>query len=328
MNEAIVKENAGTMELSAYMGEVIEQLRRDSKPAAAHVYSSALRSFTRFAQTPSMPLEEVFTPGRLKAYEQWLKLRKLKPNSTSTYMRTLRAVYNRSVPPGTAGHNPHLFDDVYTSVVSSTKRSLTDRQMNELLTADSGMLSPSQQRVVDYFLLMFLLRGMPFIDLAHLHKRDMQDGIITYSRHKTDKPIAVRIPREAFGLIKKYADRHSSSPYLFPILHAGIRDGWELYQNYQDALRRFNRELAPAMDNLLPGVRVSSYTARHTWATLAYHSELPLGIISQALGHSSLRVTETYLKPFENERVDKANRRLIASVIKCKPRGNAVSNRL
>ena len=60
------------------------------------------------------------------------------------------------------------------------------------------------------------------------------------------------------------------------------------------------------------------YISRHTWATLAFHSGQPVGIISQALGHSSLRVTETYLKPFGNELVDKANRQLIASVRKCK----------
>ena len=165
---------------------------------------------------------------------------------------------------------------------------------------------------------MFLLRGMPFIDLAHLRKRDMQDGRITYSRHKTDKPITVRIPREALVLIAKYADRHSASPYLFPILDARIRDSWQSYRNYQDALRHFNRKLGQVMSPLLPGVRVSSYTARHTWATLAFHSGQPVGIISQALGHSSLRVTETYLKPFGNELVDKANRQLIASVRKCK----------
>ena len=233
-------------------------------------------------------------------------------------MRTLRAVYNRWMPPGTAEHNPRLFDDVYTGVVSQTKRALTARQMEQLLEADLSGLSPQQQVVLAYFLLMFLLRGMPFIDLAHLRKRDMQDGRITYSRHKTDKPITVRIPREALVLIAKYADRHSASPYLFPILDARIRDSWQSYRNYQDALRHFNRKLGQVMSRLLPGVRVSSYTARHTWATLAFHSGQSVGIISQALGHSSLRVTETYLKPFGNELVDKANRQLIASVRKCK----------
>ena len=77
-----------------------------------------------------MPMQEVFTPGRLKEYEQWMLLRKLTQNTISTYMRTLRAVYNRWMPPGTAEHNPRLFDDVYTGVVSQTKRALTARQMD------------------------------------------------------------------------------------------------------------------------------------------------------------------------------------------------------
>ena len=342
--EVVVKEEVGTMELSAYMTGVIDDLRRDKKPPAAHIYGCVLRSFIRFSadggedgeqgegekdgEVLPILMPEVFTPGRLKEYEQWMMQRKLSLNTVSTYMHTLRAVYNRWMPPGSAGHNPNLFDDVYTGVVSPTKRSLTDRQMEQLLEADPSLLSPQQQAVLAYFLLMFLLRGMPFIDLAHLRKRDMRDGRITYCRHKTDKPITVRIPREALALIMKYADRHSASPYLFPILDAGIRDSWELYRNYRDALRHFNRRLAQVMNRLLPGVRVSSYTARHTWATLAYHSGQSVGIISQALGHSSLRVTESYLKPFSNELVDKANRQLIASVRKCKRKNDAVYNRV
>lgn len=229
MNEVETKD-VGTTDLSAYMMKVIEELRRDRKPPAVHIYTCTLRSFIRFSDNGeeecSMPMQEVFTPGRLKEYEQWMLLRKLTQNTISTYMRTLRAVYNRWMPPGTAEHNPRLFDDVYTSVVSQTKRALTARQMEKLLEADLSGLSPQQQAVLAYFLLMFLLRGMPFIDLAHLRKRDMQDGRITYSRHKTDKPITVRIPREALVLIAKYADRHSASPYLFP--HTRCEDTGQL----------------------------------------------------------------------------------------------------
>lgn len=165
---------------------------------------------------------------------------------------------------------------------------------------------------------MFLLRGMPFIDLAHLRKRDMQDGRITYSRHKTDKPITVRIPREALALIAKYADRHSASPYLFPILDARIRDGWAVVPQLSGCPSAFQSQVGAGDEPLAPVYGSAPYTARHTWATLAFHSGQPVGIISQALGHSSLRVTETYLKPFGNELVDKANRQLIASVRKCK----------
>lgn len=57
-----------------------------------------------------------------------------------------------------------------------------------------------------------------------------------------------------------------------------------------------------------------TYVARHTWATLAFHAGMSIGIISKALGHFSIKVTETYLKPFENEKVDAANEELIISV--------------
>ena len=70
------------------------------------------------------------------------------------------------------------------------------------------------------------------------------------------------------------------------------------------------------------------YISRHTWATLAFHIGMPVGIISQSLGHSSIKVTETYLKPFENELVDKANRELISSVRKSKKRDDLMRNRL
>ncbi|MFK2235473.1 tyrosine-type recombinase/integrase [Bacteroides fragilis] len=81
--------------------------------------------------------------------------------------------------------------------------------------------------------------------------------------------------------------------------------------------------LAKIASLLLPGVEISSYTARHTWATLAFHAGVPIGIISKALGHSSIKVTETYLKPFENEKVDVANDELISSVTRCGEEKNA-----
>ena len=87
--------------------------------------------------------------------------------------------------------------------------------------------------------------------------------------------------------------------------------------DYLRALRGFNLKLEKIASLLLPGVKLSSYVARHTWATLAFHAGMSIGIISKALGHFSIKVTETYLKPFENERVDAANDELITSVAKC-----------
>lgn len=331
MKRKELEKDVGTVELSYYMMKVIEELKSDRKYPAVHTYTSTLHSFVDFSggKEVLLPMGEVFTPGRLKEYESWLLVQcKLSLNTVSTYMRTLQAVYNRWMPLGCVGYNPKLFDDVYTRVESHTKRALTEQQMKRLMYAETTSLSGEQKRILAYFILMFLFRGMPFIDLAHLRKKDVKGNTIIYRRHKTGKRMTVLIPKEAVLLVNEFRDKNLQSIYLFPILDSRLCDGQELYKCYQDALRRFNKSLGGLMRLLLPGVRVSSYTARHTWATLAFYMGMPVGIICQSLGHSSVRVTETYLKPFENERVDKANRKLISSVRKCKWGNNVAHNTL
>ena len=325
------EKDVGAVDLSHYMQWVIGVLSREHKYPAVHTYRSTLRSFRAFSGggAEALPMSEVFTQGRLKEYEEWLMQRMLCLDTVSTYMRTLRAVYNRWAVPGTAGHNPKLFDDVYTKVSSHTKRALTERQFGKLMYADTQRLSEEQRCVLAYFLLMFLFRGMPFIDLAYLRKKDVQGNTIVYRRHKTGRQLTIHIPKEALPLINGCKNRNCDSIYLFPILDGQAKNsGWNLYRFYQAALRSFNRMLRRVAKILLPGVKVSSYTARHTWATLAFHIGMPVGIISQSLGHSSIKVTETYLKPFENELVDKANRELISSVRKSKKRDDLMRNRL
>lgn len=90
---------------------------------------------------------------------------------------------------------------------------------------------------------MFLFRGMPFIDLAHLRKRDVQGNVIVYCRHKTGRQMTVRIPKEAVPLMKKFADRRPGSIYLFPILDSSLSNGAALHCCYLDALRSFNGRL-------------------------------------------------------------------------------------
>lgn len=321
--------------LAPYVKLVIRQLKEDKKYPAVHTYNSTLNSFTKFwisigKEMPKrgnseisengdgmekMPMNEVFTPGKLKEYENWLRSRKASWNTVSTYMRTLKAVYNRHISPGSVDYNAHLFDNVYTKVVSQTKRALTREQMNTLLYADFESLPKDVQCTLAYFLLMFMFRGMPFIDLAYLRKQDVKGNKIVYCRHKTGKQITVRIHKEAETLFEKYRSTNPDSVYLFPILDSKLEKEGELYQCYLDALGSFNKKLAKVVALLLPGTKISSYTARHTWATLAFYLGIPVGAICEALGHSSIRVTEAYLKPFSNEKVDSENDKLIDSVM-------------
>lgn len=171
-------------------------------------------------------------------------------------------------------------------------------------------VTPDMQRARELFVLMFLLRGLPFVDLAYLRKSDLHDNVITYRRRKTGRPLAVTLTPKAMRILKRYMSRDSSSPYLFPILSS--REGTkEAYREYQLALRSFNRQLMLLGEILGLSDRLSSYTARHTWATTAYHCEIHPGIISEAMGHSSITVTETYLKPFQNKKIDEANKRVV-----------------
>lgn len=321
-------------DLRLYIPEVIGMLKREGKFPAMHVYACTLRSYEKFCAeerhpkntTASLSMQEIFTPERLKEYEDWLAGQQSSPNTISTYMRTLQAVYNRWMSPGIEGYNPVLFKDVYTKVESRTKRALTAEQMEQLRNTDFSVLTLRQQQVLTYFLLMFMLRGMPFIDLAHLRKSDLRNRRITYRRHKTGKMMVVDVPPDAMRLLQKYRDK-TDSEYLFPLLHGGLFME-EHHHRYQETLRHFNRELARLMKQLLPGVSVSSYTARHTWATLAYHSGVPVGLISQSLGHSSIRVTMTYLKPFDAEVIDRINRQVISLVKKSKKKKDGRFNML
>ena len=313
------EKNVEMVHLSPYMKSVIEWLTADKKRPAVHTYNATLNSFTKFfggQGTEEMLVTDVFTAGKLKEYEAWLRSRNASWNTVSTYMRVLKAVYNRLVEAKRLTYDARLFDSVYTKVEAQSKRSLTEEQMNTLLRTDFEKLPEDVQNVLAYFLLMFLFRGMPFIDMAYLRKQDLKEHCITYCRHKTGKKMVVRIPHEATALFEKCRNKKTDSGYLFPILDETTENEKKLYENYRQALRTFNRKLAKMAALLLPGTNISSYTARHTWATLAFYSGIPIGIISKALGHSSIKVTETYLKPFENEKVDAANDELIMLVVK------------
>ncbi len=116
---------------------------------------------------------------------------------------------------------------------------------------------------------MFMLRGIPFVDLAYLHKRDLQGNTLSYRRRKTGRALTVSLTPEAMQMVRMIANKDKDSPYLFPILQS--EEGTEAaYREYQSALRAFNQRLAVLRQCLGMQSALSSYAARHTWATMAY----------------------------------------------------------
>lgn len=299
------------LKVLTFMKQVANGLQVEGNFGTAHVYRSSLNAIIAYRGKSDLFFSEV-TSEWLKGFEVHLRNRGCSWNTVSTYMRTFRAVYNRAVNLRKAPYVPYLFRFVYTGTRADHKRALADDDMKKIfvnLSRKPGVSLPVRQ-AQELFILMFLLRGMPFVDLAYLRKSDLRDNVITYRRRKTGHPLSVTLTPEAMILIKKYMNRDSSSPYLFSFLRS--REGTkEAYREYQLALRSFNQRLMLLGELLGLGDKLSSYTARHTWATTAYYCEIHPGIISEAMGHSSITVTETYLKPFQDKKIDEANKQVL-----------------
>lgn len=299
------------------MSIVVAELRDNGRWGTAHIYQATTRSFLSFLQSDNLLLCRI-TPALLKGYEEHLRQQGRQWNTIATYMRTLRALYNRGVDRRWAPVVPRLFEHVYTGTRVESKRALTAQEMSKVLYAAETCNKPLstgnvQQQACLLFSLMFLLRGIPFVDLVYLRKEDYAAGVITYRRRKTGRLLSVVVSPEARRVIDAFLSVNPSSPYLLPLMQ-GVGDSEQRYRAYQSLLRQLNQSLKLLGRQLGLTATLSSYAARHTWATMAYYCEIHPGIISEAMGHSSITVTETYLKPFRNERIDAANRQVIAFV--------------
>ena len=299
------------LKVVAFMKQVAEELRMGGSFGTAHVYRSSTNAIIAYCGKGDFSFDKV-TPEWLKGFEVHLRGRGCSWNTVSTYLRTFRAVYNRAVNSRMIIYTPHLFRYVYTGTRADHKRALCDEDMKKVFTklSSSSAVPTTVRRAQELFILMFLLRGLPFVDLAYLRKSDLRDNVITYRRRKTGRPLSVTLTPEAMILLKRYMSRDTDSPYLFPLLKSG-EGTKEAYHEYQLALRSFNQQLMLLGKMLGLNDRLSSYAARHTWATTAYYCEIHPGIISEAMGHSSITVTETYLKPFRSKKIDEANNQII-----------------
>ena len=294
-----------------FMKQVARGLQVEGNFGTAHVYRSSLNAIIAYRGKDDFAFNEV-TSEWLKGFEVYLRSRGCSWNTVSTYLRTFRAVYNRAVDLHRAPYVPHLFRSVYTGTRADHKRALGDEDMKKVFARllQSDAITPAMKGAQELFILMFLLRGLPFVDLAYLRKSDLRGNVISYRRRKTGRPLSVTLTTEAMFLLQKYMNREEQSPYLFPILHSD-EGSPKAYREYQLALRNFNYQLELLGKALGLKDRLSSYTARHTWATTAYYCEIHPGIISEAMGHSSITVTETYLKPFRSKKIDEANKQVL-----------------
>lgn len=290
----------------SFAGELVRQLRQIGKSRTAERYATVINSFRRFLGESDVLLEEVDS-NLMVRYETFLKARGICPNSSSYYMRGLRAIYNRAVEKElTAQRNP--FKHVYTGIDKTVKRAVPLKIVRRIRELDLT-LSPATDFARDIFMFSFYTRGMSFIDMAFLKKKDLQNGILSYRRHKTNQQLFIKWEKPMQGIIDKYDT--TKTPYLLPIIKDMDTDAWRQYKN---AAHWVNGKLKKLGEQLGLPVPLTSYVARHAWASIAKSKNIPLSTISEAMGHDSENTTRIYLASLDTSVVDKANSLILKSL--------------
>lgn len=289
--------------LFAYMHELVAQFQTLGRERSAETYMAALKSFCRYRNGQDLPLADL-DESVVVGYESYLRAMGLTMNTSSFYMRVLRAAYNRAVGQGyTIQRSP--FKHVYTGIDKTAKRAVSIRKIRQIKDLDLSA-RPDLALARDMFLFSFYTRGMSLIDMMYLTPANLCGGRLVYSRRKTGQYLSVRWEHCMQEIVERY--RTASSYYLLPLISVPGVDERRQYRNRSGWIRLKLRTIGEMVRLDVP---LTMYVARHSWASIARVSNVPVSVISEGMGHDSERTTQIYLSSLDYIAVDKANRRLI-----------------
>lgn len=265
-------------------------------------------SFTQYLAGKDINFNKI-TDNLIQNYNAYLLQRGMTRNTTSFYMRTLRAIYNKAVKQKLTSQT-FPFSEVYTGIDRTRKRAIDEKTMSQLFKLQ---LTPNSPLALarDLFIFSYCTRGMAFADMAYLKKSSLYNGYISYSRRKTGQLLTIKAEPIIEEIIARY--NNSNTPYLFPIITS--TNPQIAYTQYQQGINVYNRHLGTLSKMLPPGTKLTSYTARHSWATAARNHNIPISVISAGMGHTSEQTTRIYLASLENSIIDDANRGILEGLM-------------
>lgn len=293
--------------LFPFMNSVVTNMVALGKMRTSETYAATLRSFMHFRNGKDVPMEDIDS-DMMVAYEVYLRRRGVIPNSTSYYMRNLRAVYNRAVDKNLISQR-FPFKHVYTGVDKTIKRAVPLSVMREIKALKLSE-NPTFEFARDMFMFSFYTRGMSFVDMAYLRKRDLDSGILKYRRRKTGQLLFIKWENCMQEIVEKYGI--SSSIYLLPIIRTDC--DIEERKQYIYAAHNINRCLKIIGRKLELSISLTLYVARHSWASIAKSKNIPLSVISDGMGHDSEATTRIYLASLDTAAIDKANSLILKSL--------------
>ncbi|WP_281960506.1 tyrosine-type recombinase/integrase [Bacteroides clarus] len=273
---------------STFAREEIVRTRRMHRHSTAGNYATALRSLLKFHGDKNITFSDMGCE-LIDAYGAWLQRKGVCKDTLSCYMRSLRAIYNKAVEHGLT-EQKEPFKNVFTGISRTRKRSIEKTDINKLRNVK---VKPGSfmQLVRDVFLFCFYACGMPFVDVAFLKKSQITDGVLAYHRRKTNQFVQIKLEPCMEEIINRY--RSDDRSYVFPFLTSQDED--TAYREYKRKFTYYNKVLKILGKQAGINKALSSYVARHTWATLAFMSSVDMPVIAQALGHTNIKTTQIYV---------------------------------
>lgn len=291
-----------------YYLKYIDNLKNENRIRYAGMYEVSYNSFIKFAKHLDITFSEI-DAAWLKRYEAWSKEQNLSVSTISTRLRHLRAVFNLAIMEHAIKTDCYPFHAYKVAKLNkeTAKRALSKEDVYRVINYEgTGSL---EILAIDLFTFSYLCAGINFIDMAKLTRSNIRDNQIVYNREKTKKLIIIPLQQKALQLIEKYRDENS--PYIFPILSPYHKTQVQIANRLHKVLAKINKYLKEIGENLNLPLPLTTYVARHSFATVLKRAGVSTSIISESLGHSSEKITQVYLDSFDKEQINEAMSNLL-----------------
>lgn len=292
-----------------FADKIILQMMEVKRTGNAIVYQTAVNRLISFYGRDDLGFQEI-NYSLLDDFAHHLSINGLKQNSISNYFRSIRAIYNKAIKAKIIQRSNYPFTEISIRTEKTAKRAISKDDIIKLKQLRLEVNSIAE-RSLKYFLLSFFLRGMSFSDLAYLKHSNIIDGRLEYKRRKTHRNYSIKLFPEAESIINKM--HAPGSDYLLPIIPSGVtEDSIRAKRIIQQCIKNTNKYLKRLSEEVSIGYPVTSYSSRHSFATIAKRMGYSNELIAESLGHQyGNKITNIYLDTFDTDVLDTMHKHVI-----------------
>jgi site-specific recombinase XerD len=297
-----------------YFDSHIKKLSSENRVGYSAIFVSTKNAVSRFLNGKDVTFDQVDYQWLVK-FETNLRVSGIAETSMSVFMRTLRTLYIEAMNNQYVKREFYPFDRYKVSKRFNTetkKRSVTKEQVKHI---EAILLKPYSMpfEAQQIFLFSYYGMGINFTDIAHLKWSDIEAGRVTYRRQKTGEIISFKVTASIQRILDFWRPLtgHSLQNYIFPILDRQKHiTQVQIHNRTKKVLRRVNEDLKEIGEMAGISTPLTTYVARHSFATALKRQNVTTAIISEMLGHKTEAITQVYLNSFENSVLDEAQETL------------------